>query len=401
MTLNMTTFDAMLKEHYTGKPVKDLAYLDNPFFAMVPKATDASDDVVVPIKFRNPNGASNTFSNALANAGSSGHGQFKADLINSYQIVNIDNKTIEATKNPKNAFLKATKETDWGFNALGNSIAHQLYRTSGGSVGVISTDTTLASTTLVFTDSADLFNIQVGTKLAFGPNADGSSLRDSGETVTVTAINREAGSCTVGNTLTDVASIAQGDYIFIDGNAGAAASGLADYLPATAAEVGTLHGLDRSVDVDRLGGIRRTANGEPVEETIIKLASGIRKHGGSPDAVFLNPDTMSDLMLSIRSRAELIETKVPDATLSFHGVKFRSGGKTLTAYEDYNCPSNRLYMLQMDTWCMFSAGPAPQFLDRDGLLSRSTTADAYEARVGAYWQLMCSAPGYNGVGVLG
>jgi hypothetical protein len=53
-----------------------------------------------------------------------------------------------------------------------------------------------------------------------------------------------------------------------------------------------------------------------------------------------------------------------------------------------------------ETWTFYSAGPAPQFLNRDGLLLRGATSDDYEVRTGGYANLGCSAPGYNIVNVL-
>lgn len=405
MTLDLTAFDPVLKDHYVGKKVNDLAYLNNPLYAMVAKNTKAggkSSKIIQPVKFKNPHGASNTFANALANKGNSEYEDFQIPRKKVYQLANIDNETIHASLEDMNAFLPAMKEVDYAMKACGDLIAHQMYRTSGGYIGTIDSTTTLASTTLVFSDSADVFNIQKGDKILFGANADGSSPRNSGATLTITAVNREAGTVTTNANISTVTGTSLGDYIFIDGCNGAALSGLADWLPATSGGVGTLHSVDRSTDVDRLGGIRRTANGEPIDETVIKLTATIAKHGGNPSHVFLNPETLSDLILTIgsKSRYEMVGTKVKDATIGFDGFKFLAGGKTVTAYGDYNCPSNRLYVLQMDTWTLHSAGKFPMFLDRDGLLQRSATADEYEVRCGGYGNLGCSAPGYNGVGVL-
>ncbi len=40
MSLDMTSFDAALKQHYTNDRVENMVYADNPFLAMVPKMTD-------------------------------------------------------------------------------------------------------------------------------------------------------------------------------------------------------------------------------------------------------------------------------------------------------------------------------------------------------------------------
>jgi hypothetical protein len=54
-------------------------------------------------------------------------------------------------------------------------------------------------------------------------------------------------------------------------------------------------------------------------------------------------------------------------------------------------------MLQLDTWTMFSAGPAPNFLQKraGSIIKVSENADGYEARIGEYYNYSCKAPGWN------
>jgi hypothetical protein len=63
---------------------------------------------------------------------------------------------------------------------------------------------------------------------------------------------------------------------------------------------------------------------------------------------------------------------------------------------DHNCPQGTAYLLQLNTWKLYSLGPAPRFLDFDGnRMLREAAADAYEARIGYYGQMGCVAPGWN------
>jgi hypothetical protein len=55
-------------------------------------------------------------------------------------------------------------------------------------------------------------------------------------------------------------------------------------------------------------------------------------------------------------------------------------------------------MLQLDTWKLISLGPVPKVLkyeDRMELL-RVYNSDSSECRVGAYSNVVCGAPGWNG-----
>ena len=40
MALNMTTFAAALKQHYTDEKIENMVYKDNPFLAMLSKYED-------------------------------------------------------------------------------------------------------------------------------------------------------------------------------------------------------------------------------------------------------------------------------------------------------------------------------------------------------------------------
>lgn len=404
MALDLTAFDPVLKSHYVDKKIYHLADLKNPFLSMVPKNTKAGGKhIVQPIDFDNPGGGSADIAKAISNSTTSQYDDFVLTRAKNYQVAYIDNETIEASKGDRNSFLPALVEIDKAFKQAGRRLSRQLYRSRGGYIGRLEAGTTLAGAVANLDDHADAFNFQIGMKVAFA-STDGTSgsLRDSGATLTVTAIDREGGTVTFGGNLSTIASIADTDYMFADGDFGACVAGLADWLPPDTSGLGTaFYGVTRSSDADRLGGIRRTANGEPLDETLQKLAATIAKHGGEPDYVFMNPETLSDLLLLVGSKSTYEMTQVKGrAGIGFRGAVINCGGFDVTCVGDVSCPSNRAYMVQMNTWTLHSAGATPMFLQRDNLLLRSATADSYECRVGGYQNLGCSAPSYNGVAVL-
>jgi hypothetical protein len=87
------------------------------------------------------------------------------------------------------------------------------------------------------------------------------------------------------------------------------------------------------------------------------------------------------------------------AGIGFEGFKVNLNGHEVTIYTDRCCPAKRVYVLSWDTWCMFSAGPAPMFLQKraGSILKVSEANDGYEARIGEYFNFSCRAPGYNAV----
>jgi hypothetical protein len=65
MALDLTSFDAALKQHYTDDRVEDMVYKRNPFMALVTKYENfGGRNLPIPIIYGNPQGRSKTFSNA-------------------------------------------------------------------------------------------------------------------------------------------------------------------------------------------------------------------------------------------------------------------------------------------------------------------------------------------------
>ena len=401
MALDISRFTPVLKTHYVSQRVADLADIGHPFLSMVRKNPQAGGDAIKqPVKFVHPGGGAASFAKAQNNKTASDFRAFSLTRKKVYQLAEIDGETIEASIGDRNAFLRAMEEIDWAFQRAGDTLEWQLYRKAGGAIGRIESGTSLAAAVISLDDHADAFNFQVGMKVAFSSANGGGTLRDSGATLTVTAIDRENGEVTVGANLNTISAIADTDFIFRDGDYDLCMSGLDDWIPSDRSGLGSaFFGVTRSTDEDRLAGIYRQANGEPLDETVQKLTASIVKHGGRPDCVLMNPETASDLQLQLGTKVTIESTQVKGrASYPFPAYEIMSAGRRLKIVSDSFAPSNKFWILQMDTWTLHSAGSAPMFLNRDGqTLRASSTADSYEARIGCYVQLGCNAPSWNGV----
>jgi len=412
--LTLTQYDPLLKEHYVKEKVRNLAFGKNTFLSLVPKNTKARGrKIVQPIDFRRPTNGGARFTTAKTNAAPSGYEAFEITRAKHYYFPTVDNETIEATADDESAFMPAFEEFDRAFKAAGDRTGRQLYGTRGGFIGKIAVDASypVSGATIKLTDKADAFKFDKDMIVVLG-STDGTSGAPRAGTLTVSALDRENGLITFTGVVTaGVALGVQGDYIFptadfASGETSLNLAGLEDWLPGDIATRATklaasFYQVTRSDDADRLGGIYRDARGENLVETIIKLGASIDKHGGSPDPVLRNPQVPAALKLPLEARQVRRGTETTMvAGIGIRSVRAMVGPHDIRLYGDRNCPSSRLYMLQLDTWRLHSAGEYPRFLDRDGLLKRSETSDAYEARVGGYGNLGCAAPGFNGVAQL-
>lgn len=401
-TLDLTAFDAALKQHYVDFTVKNLVYKDNAFMGMVEKYEKfGGKNLPLPLIYGNPQGRSAVFSTAVANKSSSKLSQFLLTRFHDYSLANIDNETMEASMGDANAFLEAaTVEIDGAIHSAARSLAISLFRNGTGSIGRISSTSTVGSATITLANINDVVNFEVGQVLKLS-SGDGSGLRSG--TVTLSAIDRNLGTLTAsGNWTSGISAAATGDYISVEGDYNAKMPGLDGWLPMPGVLTSSaFYGVDRTVDSVRLGGVSLDKTGVPIEEAAIDLANRIGREGGKPDVMFVNFENFAALEKALGSKVQYFNPKAADAEVFFSGFKIMGPKGPIEVVPDQNMFSDRMYMLQKDTWKLYSLGAAPKILQSDGLkFLRVSSADAVEIRVGYYAALGCVAPGFNGVAKL-
>lgn len=406
--------DAVLKDYYTDDKIKEQSYGENPFFAFVKKERGqmaGGRRYVQPVEFAHPGGSSATYTKAMTNGTTSQYEDFLIARKKQYQRVQVDHELMFATQSQRESFRKALDEFDRGMKGLGEKIGRRLYRTQGGAIAKMA-NSSVAVSVITLADKASSFNFHIGQLLTFAA-ADGTgSERDSSDTTTVTAVDNENGLITVADTLNvKISGIATTDFVFAEGDFGQCLSGLEDWLPVddrTTRLAASFHSVTRSVAPDYLGGIFMdgTAMGG-LDEVIIKLVGKIGKYGGQTSHIFANPESLSDLELISNSKMRIVaevNSKIigdsGDVLVGFTGYRAIVGGRSVKIYGDRNCPSNRLYALQLDTWTLWHTGNLVNWLGESytgSKLQPSQNDDCAEARLGSYQNLGCSAPGWNGV----
>lgn len=413
-THNLSNQDAVLKDYYTDDKVKEQSYGENPLFAMMKKERGVMAGgrrYVQPVEFSHPGGGGANYAKAMTNGTVSQYEDFLIPRKKQYQRVVVDHELMFATESQRESFRKALNEFDRGLKGLGEKIGRRLYRTQGGSLGKMA-NSTVNTTTITLADKAAAFNFHLGQTLTFAA-ADGTGTeRDSGDTTTVTEVNHEDGEITVADNLqTKITGVGVGDYVFTDGDFGQCLAGLEDWLPVddrATKLAASFNSVTRSPAPEYLGGIYMdgTAMGG-LDEVIIKLVGKIGKYGGRTSHIFANPESLSDLELISNSRMRIVSelnTKVMgengEVLVGFSGYRAIVGGRTVKVYSDRNCPSNRLYALQMDTWTLWHTGKLVNWLGEaytGSKLKPAEDEDSAEARLGSYQNLGNCAPGYNGV----
>jgi len=399
MTASTINMAAILKTIFPSGLPKDATYKDNPLLALMPKATDFyGEDAKAPLKYAPNAGRSSTFATAQENSTNVKNVAFRYSRKSDYAVARITNELILASKNNSGAFVSALKqEIDSAQLNVSNSAAQAVYGNGSGVIGQLAASTTLASTTIQLRNIEDIVFFEVDYKIKLSAANGGGSVRSG--VLTVVGVDRELGTVTVdANISTAIPAATVNDYISVEGDYDKKMKGLGAWIPSIAPSIGdNFFGVDRSVDVTRLAGFRGDLSSLPIEEALIQGGMKIGRDGGKVDHVFMSFQKYADLTKSLGSKVQFVDILAKDANIGFQGVKVNLGKSIATVIPDRNCPDNKMFMLQLDSWKLHSLEGMPMILDMDGLkMLRVSNDDAAEIRVGYYAQIACNWPGANG-----
>jgi hypothetical protein len=414
--LDLTIFDPMVKEHYSPLEVARMAMQKNKAVGMLAKSQKkmvGGREWVQPIMTALPGGGSVSFSVAVTNANNntSSYKNFNVTRRQHYRIAKVDNQAIEATATgDEDAFESAFDEFDNGIEAEGNYINFRFFRTQAGEVGQLDGVVNVATPNMAFSDISAMWGVRAGEVLTASATL-GSALRAG--TITILSVNRTNGTFILtGNGTAGIAALVNTDFLYLNGDGqnagtGTSASGLADWVPDTAPTSTLFYNVDRTTESDYLGGLRITGtDGRSIANLLVDAVAAVDNIGGDPDVIWMNPITFGTFSKQLEGKWVITSAVGYDgkkmATIGFKGFSVNLNGKDLSIYTDRCCPAKRIYVLTWSTWCMFSAGPAPNFLQKraGSIIKVSELNDGYEARIGEYFNFSCKAPGYNCVIVL-
>ena len=389
------TFQAVLKTLYPQKVIKEMAYKDAPFLALVKKEEMfTGPNKAVVVKYASSNGRSATISTAIANKSGPAAKQFLITRSKDYLAESLDREFIRATSNDQGSFVRGVKSVvDGMLYSLNRSLARQLYSDGLCKLGQISAGSNLGSDTITLADISKIVNFEVGMKVVC--SAAGATAR--GGTGTIKSIDRGTGTLTLtSSTWTSVTSGQAGDFIHQEGDLTLGMPGLASWVPTSAPSSESFYGIDRTVD-SRLYGVAFSGAGMLIKEALQKGVARQMREGARPTNIFMNPVAFTNLAVELGNEVVYETIKAIDVDLGIESIKLHTPAGTVNVVSDINCDSNLVYSLQMDDWEFSSLDPAPTLFDTDvnnGMIREAST-DSYEVRAGYYGALSCERPGHQ------
>lgn len=416
MSATITTADKILKYVYTSKALQNAVYKDNPLLAMMPKAGGFDGrSLIHAITYGNSNARNAQFAVAQSLAavnGAVGNGvgaamatdsgynrdvNFTITRQKNYAMWSIENELVLAAsgKNPGAFVSSITHLLDGTLQTLNNNFGLDVYGDATGALGQI---TNVAS--LVFTVGEAVTQFEVGMALVASNGSTKTAAIRGTTTATpmiVTAVDRSAGKITV-DANTDAA--ATNDWLYIAGDRSTSAitaysarskiAGLDAWNPVTAPAGGdSFFGVDRSVDVTRLSGLRLDISALGPEEGYITALAAQAREGGSPGHIFTSFTDEKNIKLALGSRVDAEYSQVGD--IGFESIRLRGPKGTVRIFADRSAPVGYARLLQMDTWELKHLG---DFVNKESG-AREYRADRVEGRMAFYGNMLCYKPSAN------
>lgn len=390
---DLTTVPYIMKRLYSGGRPASVAQREKVLLSHLrkePGFTGASYHVAV--NYGSPQGVGSTFTTAQSAAASSKGIQWTLTRAKKYGFCTIDAELIYASKNDQGAFVRAVKqEVDWMLDEMGHRLAVNLYGDTGQTIGQRAS---LSTNTVTLSNADDAKHFSVGMTVGAVNALTGGTPRTG--TTTIAAVNEDGGTVTL-TSAAAITSFADNDYLFAAGDYDLGLAGLASWFPLTAPTSGdSFFGVDRSVDTGRLSGWRVNDTNSSIEENMITLAAKCQRAGGRPRNGYLNPTNWANLSKRLGSKVQ--RDQGGEATIGFEYITVATPAGGIKVYSDPECPSNRGYILDLRSLYVKHLEGLPHIVMEDGMDSlRQASADGVEVR-GRYWaQLVCDAPGWNGV----
>ena len=158
-----TNWDPALKRLYRDENYYKATFKDRPMYATVPKF-EGFTGINMPMLavYGNPQGRSATFSEAQGNVTTTQMKQFLLDIVSDYSLATVTGEEADRSEGNAGAFLKALQSTiDFAMDSLADAIETFLPRSGTGTIGRVSTGSTVSAQTITLAEIDDVANFEV------------------------------------------------------------------------------------------------------------------------------------------------------------------------------------------------------------------------------------------------
>jgi hypothetical protein len=358
----------------------------HPLMATIPNDTESmvGDYFKIPVNYAKPAGRSHSSTVAYDNEDGSRDVAFKVTPVTDYLTFRLHGGVVRKAKrsNDSNSFENALKrEVFLALEGAGDNIAKEAYLNAGGYRARVHPTIAISTTSLTLANPADAVHFYPGMRV--GASADDGttgSLRGSPTYVTIVSVALETGVLVANANWSTISSIAANDYLFAEGDFGAACTGLESWNPSSAPGATAFWTVDRSVAPAYLGGMRYNGSSDSIETVFIKADRLFSLQHGNPfkqAEVFMNPMSVGGLRIA-KEGSRFIDS---DNEYGIGIEKFRTASGHVIV-EDRDCPVGVARVIGKGCFMHCTTGKQPALADVEGIeMVYDNRNDAYTATV--------------------
>ncbi len=405
----VTSADALLKQYYGQRAVKDLYSRKFPTLSRIRKQPNTEGNPQkVPIILSDGAGVSSTYSSAAASAKGIQSSPFLVQMADFVGVVPLDHKLMKTagTTGGKGAFVNyLKKENDAKINGIGRHISTLLFGNGGGAIG---RGASLSTNTLTLTQAADAINFWPQQQISASANdgSDAAHALRSGGTIgylTVLSVDRDAGTVTfTGTPGTELTGFVGTDYLFLRGSfAGNVTQnlifkGFQTWFPLTAptdtlwtvARTGTtgLAGF-RVPTADQVGGV--------VQRVRKGAVHGQTAHGATPDWAIVHPKQWEQASISLQNQGvRIIEKAEMNGSAGYKYLSVTTGYGDIELTSDAHCSPVICHFIDSEAlWISHLGDDMIECVEQNGLrMIPDPTALGFEIRYAAFCNLVSDEP---------
>jgi hypothetical protein len=317
-----------------------------------------------------------------------------------YVVRKLDHEALEAAEGNSGAIIDLlTEATEGATDELQKRAGSVLLGDGTGSIGQISSGSTVGSATITLADITQINNFRIGG--VYNTFTAGDSVVNTGD-VTITALNEDTGTLTVSSTWSAQSSgVAAGDYIVPKGDFNAVPSGVFAWNPGTAPTSGdNFYGVDRSVMVQAMSGCRYAPGQGSIDEVVIDAMALHNRQGGKHNFMLMNGDDMAGLVKQVGNVTRIQRNAVGSngkaiGELGFEGILLDGPVGKVETFADPFMRKGRAKLTKLESWEMWSLNDPFRLLVRGALddgMVRDAAADGSELRWGGYWNMVLRRP---------
>lgn len=401
----------LLRDLWPQKAIYDELYKASPTLGILKKDTSFYESHrFIDVGYGAPQGVGPNFGIAKAAKTASKAAEFSITAVTYYGLFSLEGRLMRQSKGDKAVIVKPlARESRNVITQWKRDLSRYIHGNGGGALGQITAGSTLTTATVTLVDTNTNRFIEQGMTLNTS-TADGTSGSVKAGSVTVKSIVRNLDSTSTitvdqASWVAGIPTAAASDYIFRAGAFGAVLTGFDGWNPASDPGATLFFGVDRTPDVQRLGGIRVDARGKSPREAALRAARIVADVGGMPDTYILSTTDWEALQLELQSAGTLKYTQVPSAPLGkfnfglkYDAIQIMGPTGPINVITDPDATVGVGRMLSLDTWTLASTGELVSIIEGGagpGGMMMEDASDAFESRLVGDFQLYCEAPGLN------